>query len=286
MPAPPPSNPFDGGDEPRVRELLSDSFDLEIEEHVSTLRIESAEAYWDLFRPATARRRRSRTRSATGATTCAGTGSSSSRPPTRTTAISCTRASTCWCSARAAERRGSAPRCPADAGSDVREHRSSGRGTRVEIQRLDEQARVADLAAAAAAHEAPELLLGGRPRHAGCFWRVRNAGRSPSRRPPVRRRRRRGRGSVRPRGRRRTRRSRASHLGAREIGAEAGTLEPRRKSRSSPASQRPASPTSSPCGPNRSRKRPIVLRAAHRHDGHALGVESRPRRPASVSSAS
>ncbi len=49
QPAPPPSSPFDWGDEPRVRELLSDSFDLEIEEHVSTLRIESAEAYWDLF---------------------------------------------------------------------------------------------------------------------------------------------------------------------------------------------------------------------------------------------
>ena len=39
QPAPPPSSPFDWGDEDRVRELLGDSFDLEIEEHVSTLRI-------------------------------------------------------------------------------------------------------------------------------------------------------------------------------------------------------------------------------------------------------
>ena len=37
---------------------------------------------------------------------------------------------------------------------------SSGRGTSVEIERVDEETRVADLPAAAAAHEAPELLLG------------------------------------------------------------------------------------------------------------------------------
>jgi ubiquinone/menaquinone biosynthesis C-methylase UbiE len=49
MPAPPPSSPFDWGDEPRVRELLGDAFDLEIEEHVSTLRMPSAEDYWELF---------------------------------------------------------------------------------------------------------------------------------------------------------------------------------------------------------------------------------------------
>src|SRR5262245_56328329 len=49
QPAPPPSSPFDWGDEPRVRELLGDAFDLEIEEHVSTLRIPSAEDYWELF---------------------------------------------------------------------------------------------------------------------------------------------------------------------------------------------------------------------------------------------
>jgi ubiquinone/menaquinone biosynthesis C-methylase UbiE len=49
QPAPPPSSPFDWGDEQRVRELLGDAFDLEIEEHVSTLRMPSAEDYWELF---------------------------------------------------------------------------------------------------------------------------------------------------------------------------------------------------------------------------------------------
>ncbi len=47
--APPPSSPFDWGDENRVRELLGGSFDLEIDEHVSTLRVPSGEAYWELF---------------------------------------------------------------------------------------------------------------------------------------------------------------------------------------------------------------------------------------------
>ena len=49
MPAPPPANPFDWGDEERVRELLDDAFDLEIQEHVSTLNMPSGEAYWELF---------------------------------------------------------------------------------------------------------------------------------------------------------------------------------------------------------------------------------------------
>lgn len=49
QPAPPPSNPFDWGDERRVRELLGEWFELELEEHVSTLRIPSGEAYWELF---------------------------------------------------------------------------------------------------------------------------------------------------------------------------------------------------------------------------------------------
>jgi SAM-dependent methyltransferase len=49
QPAPPPSSPFDWGDRDRVTELLGDAFDLTIEEHVSTLRMESGEAYWDLF---------------------------------------------------------------------------------------------------------------------------------------------------------------------------------------------------------------------------------------------
>ena len=49
QPAPPPSSPFDWGDEPRVRELLGEDFDLEIEEHTSTLRTPTAEDYWELF---------------------------------------------------------------------------------------------------------------------------------------------------------------------------------------------------------------------------------------------
>jgi SAM-dependent methyltransferase len=49
MPAKPPSSPFDWGSEPRVRELLGDAFELDISEHVSTLRVPSGEAYWDLF---------------------------------------------------------------------------------------------------------------------------------------------------------------------------------------------------------------------------------------------
>ena len=49
MAAPPPSSPFDWGDEKRVRELLGDSFELELEEHTSTLRTASAEEYWELF---------------------------------------------------------------------------------------------------------------------------------------------------------------------------------------------------------------------------------------------
>jgi SAM-dependent methyltransferase len=49
QPAPPPSNPFDWGDEAHVRELLGDSFELDLSEHVSTLHISSGEEYWDLF---------------------------------------------------------------------------------------------------------------------------------------------------------------------------------------------------------------------------------------------
>jgi SAM-dependent methyltransferase len=48
QPASPPSNPFDWGNEKRVRELLGDAFELRIEEHTSTLDIESGEAYWEL----------------------------------------------------------------------------------------------------------------------------------------------------------------------------------------------------------------------------------------------
>jgi SAM-dependent methyltransferase len=49
QPAPPPSSPFDWGDEARVRELLGESFELELEERISTLRLPSGEAYWELF---------------------------------------------------------------------------------------------------------------------------------------------------------------------------------------------------------------------------------------------
>jgi SAM-dependent methyltransferase len=49
MAAPPPSSPFDWGDENRVRELLGESFDLELEEHISELRVPSGEDYWELF---------------------------------------------------------------------------------------------------------------------------------------------------------------------------------------------------------------------------------------------
>ena len=49
LPAPPPSSPFDWGDEARVTELLGEAFELELEEHVSTLRVPSGEDYWELF---------------------------------------------------------------------------------------------------------------------------------------------------------------------------------------------------------------------------------------------
>ncbi len=49
QPAPPPSSPFDWGDEATVRELLGDSFELTIEEHDSPCAFESGQAYWELF---------------------------------------------------------------------------------------------------------------------------------------------------------------------------------------------------------------------------------------------
>jgi len=49
QPAPPPSSPFAWGDEKRVRELLGDAFELDISEHVSTARLPSGEAFWELF---------------------------------------------------------------------------------------------------------------------------------------------------------------------------------------------------------------------------------------------
>jgi SAM-dependent methyltransferase len=49
QPAPPPSSPFAWGDEEGVTELLGDAFELTLEEGISDLRMESGEAYWELF---------------------------------------------------------------------------------------------------------------------------------------------------------------------------------------------------------------------------------------------
>jgi SAM-dependent methyltransferase len=51
QPTPPPGvgSPFDWGREEHVRELLGDAFELEIEEHVSTLSVPTGEDYWQLF---------------------------------------------------------------------------------------------------------------------------------------------------------------------------------------------------------------------------------------------
>jgi len=49
LPAPPPSSPFAWGDEARVRELLGDAVELDMAEHVSTARLPSGEAFWELF---------------------------------------------------------------------------------------------------------------------------------------------------------------------------------------------------------------------------------------------
>ena len=49
QPAPPPSSPFDWGDATRARELLGEWFELDLSEHVSTVRLPSGEAYWELF---------------------------------------------------------------------------------------------------------------------------------------------------------------------------------------------------------------------------------------------
>lgn len=49
QPSPPPSSPFDWGREERVRELLGDAFELEIDGHVSTLETADGEEYWQLF---------------------------------------------------------------------------------------------------------------------------------------------------------------------------------------------------------------------------------------------
>jgi len=48
-PAPGAGSPFEWGREEHVRELLGDDFELDFEEHVSTLAVESGQAYWELF---------------------------------------------------------------------------------------------------------------------------------------------------------------------------------------------------------------------------------------------
>jgi ubiquinone/menaquinone biosynthesis C-methylase UbiE len=49
QPAPPPSSPFDWGDEAHVRDLLGAWFELELTHHCSRLTVPSGEAYWELF---------------------------------------------------------------------------------------------------------------------------------------------------------------------------------------------------------------------------------------------
>jgi len=46
QPAPPPSSPFDWGDEGTVTDLISDDFDLSFETRTNTVNYESGEAYW------------------------------------------------------------------------------------------------------------------------------------------------------------------------------------------------------------------------------------------------
>jgi SAM-dependent methyltransferase len=49
QPAPPPSNPFDWGNEARVRELLGEAFELELESRDNLAAYPSGEAYWRDF---------------------------------------------------------------------------------------------------------------------------------------------------------------------------------------------------------------------------------------------
>jgi ubiquinone/menaquinone biosynthesis C-methylase UbiE len=51
LPPPPPDagNPFEWGREEVVRKRLGDTFELHIEEHISTLNVPSGEDYWQLF---------------------------------------------------------------------------------------------------------------------------------------------------------------------------------------------------------------------------------------------
>lgn len=49
QPAPPPSSPFDWGDPQHVQTLLGEWFELALEQHTSTYRAPSGQAYWELY---------------------------------------------------------------------------------------------------------------------------------------------------------------------------------------------------------------------------------------------
>ena len=49
QPAPPPSSPFDWGDEAKVRELLEEAFDLTFDTRMNTVTYDSVEDYWQDF---------------------------------------------------------------------------------------------------------------------------------------------------------------------------------------------------------------------------------------------
>ena len=101
MPAKPPSSPFAWGDEEHVRELLGEAFELELERaRLDAARWPPARSTGSSSPPATAPRRPSRTRSASGARSSIATGSTSSSRTTARTARSRTRGSTCSCSER------------------------------------------------------------------------------------------------------------------------------------------------------------------------------------------
>ena len=119
-----------------------------------------------------------------------------------------------------------------------------------EIERIDEQRRPADLPRAATAQEASKLLLGGSP-SPGRLLLHRAEGSEPSLRLDDALDRRGSEGAdqlvlqirvadVEPE---------CLHVGAREVGAEVGPLEGASEVALLPASQRPASLRSSPCGP-------------------------------------
>ena len=49
QPAPPPSSPFDWGDEAKVRALLGEAFDLTFDTRMNTVTYDSVEDYWQDF---------------------------------------------------------------------------------------------------------------------------------------------------------------------------------------------------------------------------------------------